>query len=101
MALSLGDITKGFVDSKLRLVNENGDLDVESGVNSLTLGLKSIKSDTLNLLIYGISLENLSFVYEFTEKKSPVFPLATWYLSNITNNFFEGTADFAFLTILE
>ena len=51
--------------------------------------------------MYGISLENLSFVYEFTEKKSPVFPLATWYLSNITSNFFEGTADFAFLTILE
>ena len=49
----------------------------------------------------GISFEYLSFVYELTEKKSPVFPLATWYLSNIINNFLDGIADFAFLTILE
>ena len=48
-----------------------------------------------------MSLENLSLVYELTEKKSPVFPLATWYLSKIINNFLEGIADFAFLTILE
>ena len=70
-------------------------------VNGFTLGLKSRISVTLKLPIDGISFEYLSFVNELTEKKSPVFPLATWYWSNIINNFLDGIADFAFLTILE
>ena len=36
-----------------------------------------------------------------TENKSPVLPDGTSYLSKTTNNFLDGIADFAFLTILE
>ena len=68
---------KGFVDSKVRLENAKGDAAELPIVNGFTLGLKSRISVTRKLPIDGISLEYLSFVNELTEKKSPVFPLAT------------------------
>ena len=52
-------------------------------------------------LIKGRSLVYLSIGYEFTVKKSPLLPLATWYWSNTIKSFLDGTADFAFLIILE
>ena len=99
--LSLGVNTYGFVDSKVLLINANGDFDELPTVNSFTLGLKSINSVALSFPTIGISFENLSFVYELTEKKSPLLPLATWYLSNITNNCLDGIPTFDFLTIFE
>ena len=52
----MGVTTNGFVDSKLLLVNANGDLDVFVTVNELTLGLKSIISVALRLPTNGISV---------------------------------------------
>ena len=92
----------GFVDSKDLFLNANGDPEVVSGLNGLTLGRKSRISDAdTPLFKIGISFEYLSSVYEFTVNKSPAFPLATLKLSKITSNFFEGIADFSFLIICE
>ena len=68
--LSLGVITKGFDSSNSRLENAKGDALV--AVKGLTLGLKSKISVALSPVMYGISLEYLSEVNEFTENKSPL-----------------------------
>ena len=70
-------MTKGVDDSKVLLLNANGDFAVPSGTKGLTLCLKSRISDALIPPTIGKSSVYLSCVYEFTVKMSPVFPLAT------------------------
>ena len=63
----MGVTIYGFVDSNSLAPNEKGETFSLLMVNVFTLGLKSIMSVALFPSIKGISLEYLSFVYEFTE----------------------------------